>query len=102
LLMFYVFFVYIVVGQTGTYVKFLLLFNNLPMNCKIVCLCFGYQFLLIFGVANFLAFFGCLTLFAWTCFFIQRSSPIAISKGKFSTSSFSIFFVFKFKTLFLS
>jgi len=71
-IVFYVLFVCIVVGQTRNYVEFLLLFDNLPMNYRIIHLCFGCQFLLIFGVTNYLSFVGCLTFFALTCFFIQR------------------------------
>jgi hypothetical protein len=48
---FYVLFVCIIAGPIGTYVKFfLLLDNNLLMNCKIVRMCFGCWFLLLLGV----------------------------------------------------
>jgi hypothetical protein len=70
---FYVLFVCIVVGQTGNYVEFLLLFDNLPMNYITIHLCFGCQFFLIFGVTNYLSFVGCLMFFALICFFIQQS-----------------------------
>jgi len=49
---FFVFFVCIIVRPNGTYVKFfLLLDNNLLMNCTIVRMCFGCWCLLLFGVS---------------------------------------------------
>jgi len=57
----------------GACAKFLLLFDNLPMNCKTICLYFGHQFLLNYLMfVGCLAFVGCLVFFALMCFVIQQ------------------------------
>jgi hypothetical protein len=85
----YVFFVlFVCIG--GPMPKFLLLFDNLPMNCKTICLCFGHQFLLNYLMfVGCLAFIGCLVFFARVLLFnnfLQQCSYQHGSKGKLSTS----------------